>query len=103
MNNINNSVLIQGASLSDIESMIDRAVERRLDDICDRLTMKRGVLVKRKEAARMIGVSLPTIDSYARAGFLHARHIGGRVFFDEEEVQRYISNNHCINNYGTKI
>lgn len=83
---MDNAVLIQSVSLSDIESMIDKAVERKLDDLCDRLTTKRGVLVKRKDAARMIGVSLPTIDGYAKAGFLHARHIGGRVFFDEDEL-----------------
>ena len=82
----NNAVLVQGASLQDIERMIDRAVEKRMNDFYERIKEKPPVLVRRKDAARMIGRSLPTLDAYAKAGILHARHIGGCVFFDECEL-----------------
>ena len=81
-----NAVLIQGATLSDIERMVNRAVDARMKAFYDSLRRRDGVLVKRKDAAAMLGVSLPTIDKYGRYGILHPRHVGGRVFYEESEL-----------------
>ena len=83
---IQNSVLVQGVSIHDVECMIDRAVRKAVSDFYASLQAKEPVLVRRKDAAMRLGVSLPTLDAYARAGIMHARHIGGRVFYDEEEL-----------------
>ena len=85
----NNAVLIQGATLKDIERMIDHAVEKRMAEFYDQIKEKSPVLIRRMEAARRLGVSLPTIDQYAKAGFLKAKHLGGRVYFEEAEVEKY--------------
>lgn len=86
MESINNAVLIQGATLADIEAMVSRAVEKRMSEFYERIKERPPVLVRRKDAAKMIGRSLPTIDAYAKAGILHARHIGGCVFYEEGEL-----------------
>ena len=78
--------MVQGATLADIEAMVNRAVEKRMAAFYESIRKKPPVLVSRKEAARLIGVSLPTLDAYAKAGILHSRHIGGRVFFLQEEL-----------------
>ena len=89
MEQVSNAVLIQGASLSDIEAMISRAVDRRMREFYDSIREKPPVLVRRKDAAVMLGVSLPTIDAYGRHGILHPRHVGGRVFYEERELESY--------------
>lgn len=86
MERIHNSVLIQGATLDDIEAMVDKAVGRRIEAFYKSIQAKRPVLVRRKDAARMLQVSLPTLDAYGRCGILHPKHIGGRVFYEEEEL-----------------
>lgn len=87
-NAIDNAVLVQCATLSDIERMVDRAVARRMDEFLVSLRATGSDrLVRRKDAACMLGVSLPTIDSYGRSGILHPRHIGGRVFYSRDEVE----------------
>lgn len=86
METTSNSVLIQNATLSEIERMIDRAVARRIEDFYESVRSKPSPLVRRKEAARMLGVSLPTLDAYGKHGLLHPRHVGGRVFYKEEEL-----------------
>ena len=86
MEQINNAVLIQGATLSDIEAMIKRAVDARISAFYQSLQERRSVLVRRKEAASVLGVSLPTLDAYGKAGIVHPRHVGGRVFYSEEEL-----------------
>lgn len=91
MEHLDNAVLVQGATLADIEKMVDRAIEKRMSAFYDTIREKPPVLVRRKDAAAMIGVSLPTIDGYGKAGILHARHVGGRVFFVEDELMRFVS------------
>ena len=86
MSDIVNSVLVQGATLKDIERIVNNAVERRLSEFYERIRQKPPVLVRRKDAARMLGVSLPTLDAYGRCGILHPRKIGGRVFYEESEL-----------------
>lgn len=88
--NIANSVLIQGASLTDLERMIDRAVAKRMENFYMSIQRKPDPLVKRLDAARQLGVSLPTIDAYGRHGILHPRHVGGRVFYAQSELENYI-------------
>lgn len=90
--NIANSVLIQGATLADIEHMIDRAVAKRLDDFVRSVQPKPDPLVKRVDAAKQLGVSLPTLDNYGKFGILHPRHVGGRIYYAQSEIDTYLYN-----------
>lgn len=89
---ITNCVLIQKATLADIEKMICRAVDARMVAFYERVREKPPVLVRRKEAAMMLGVSLPTLDQYGKFGILHPKHFGGRVFYEESEIIKYKHN-----------
>ena len=90
--NIANSVLIQGATLSDIERMIDRAIAKRMEDFYKSIQPKPDPLVKRVDAARLLGVSLPTLDNYGKYGILHPRHVGGRIYYAQSEIETYLYN-----------
>ena len=84
-----NSVLIQGTTLADIERMINRAVDSRMKAFYDSIKEKPPVYVKRHDAARILSVSLPTLDAYGRHGILHPKHLCGRVYYDEAEIEKY--------------
>ena len=88
-----NAVLLQDCTLQDIEKMINRAISERMKEFYEAIKEKPPVLIKRKEAARRLGVSLPTLDAYAKAGFLQVKHLGGRVYFEESEVEQYKQHN----------
>lgn len=88
-----NGVLIQGATLSDIEAIVNRAIEAKMKDFYESIRHKPPVLVKRKVAAQRLGISLPTLLSYTKAGFLHPVHLGGQIFYDEEDLERYRQKN----------
>lgn len=45
----------------------------------------------REQVAEMCHVTLATIHNWIRSGKLHATKAGGRVLFDEEEVNRLVS------------
>lgn len=82
----NNSILIQYVTLDDIRRMIESALDARMEHFYNTIREKPPVLIKRKDAAAILGVSLPTIDAYGKYGILHPRHIGGRVFYLEDEL-----------------
>lgn len=82
-----NSVLIQGATLADIERMINRAVDARMKEFYDNIRSKPPVLIPRKKAASdYLRCSLPTLDAYGKYGILHPRRVGGRIFYAEDEL-----------------
>ena len=86
MEQVQNSVLVQGATLADIEAMVNRAIDSRIKEFYESIRSKPPVLIKRKEAAKILGVSLPTLDAYGKFGILHPKHVGGRVFYQEDEL-----------------
>ena len=90
--NISNSVLIQGCTLADIERMINRAVDARMKAFYESVKDKPDPLVKRKEAAKFLGLSLPTLDQYGKHGILHPQHCGGRVFYAKSELEKFLQN-----------
>lgn len=90
---LQNAILIQGVTLEDLERMIDRAIKVRTEAFYESIRTKPEVLIKRKEAARLLGVSLPTLDAYGRVGILHLKHVGGRVFYTQSEIEKYKQNN----------
>lgn len=81
-----NAVLLQGCSVADLEKMVKTAVRAEVKDLLEAQKKDSPKMLKRKEAAAFLGVSLPTLDRYADAGLVAARHIGGRTYFNEKEL-----------------
>lgn len=44
------------------------------------------ILLTRKEVAKMLGISLPTLHSWVKNGILVSYHIGSKVRFKKDEV-----------------
>lgn len=87
-----NAVLLQSCTLADIERMINKAVGERMNAFYESIKVKPPVLIRRKVAAERLGISLPTLDNYTKAGILHAKHLGARIFYDETDIQKYEQN-----------
>lgn len=85
-----NSMLIQGATMSDFENMISRLLDKQLANILESIpqqeeTPKSG-LNKRKEAAAKLRVSLVTLDAWTKAGIINAHRVGGRVYYTDKDI-----------------
>lgn len=85
-----NAMLIQGATMNDLESMMSRLLDKKLADIIESTprveeSPKDG-LYKRKEAANKLQVSLPTLDTWTKAGIINARRIGTRIYYTEKDI-----------------
>ncbi|MEG1685698.1 MAG: helix-turn-helix domain-containing protein [Bacteroides sp.] len=85
-----NAMLIQGATMSDLESMMSRLLEKKLADIVESTpkveeSPKDG-LYKRREAAKRLKISLVTLDKWTKIGIINARRIGTRVYYTDKDI-----------------
>lgn len=85
-----NSMLIQGVTMSDFESMISRLLDKKLANIFESIPKQvespKDGLYKRKEAAGKLRISLVTLDAWTKAGIITARRIGGRIYYTDKDI-----------------
>lgn len=83
-------MLIQGVTMSDLESMMSRLLDKKLANILESTSkvaeIPKGGLNKRKEASEKLRVSLVTLDAWTKAGLITAHRIGGRVYYTDKDI-----------------
>ena len=88
-NRATNATLLNFMTPHDVEVLVARVIDERMKKFYEMIQPKNDPLIKRATAASILGVSLPTIDKYAKHGLLHVRHVGGRCYFLESEIMSY--------------
>lgn len=58
--------------------------------------------VNRFEAARLLSISLRTLDSLVACGELRGRRVGRRILFSVEELQRFLKRDHSTRPEGRR-
>ncbi|RGW32825.1 helix-turn-helix domain-containing protein [Bacteroides stercoris] len=85
-----NALLIQQCTMNDVEKVLSRLLDEKLANILPISTPteceSRDGLYKRKEAADMLGVSLVTLDTWAKAGIIKSRKIGTRIYYTKNAI-----------------
>ena len=51
-------------------------------------------LISRQKAKELLGVSDPTIINWEKAGKIRSYRMGGKIFYNLEEIENYILNNY---------
>lgn len=53
------------------------------------------LLYPRREAAYQLGISVRTLDQYAKIGEIQPRYVGGKVLYHRSELERFAKGNHA--------
>ena len=91
------NLFLQGLSLDDLKSTIQCIVADEIKNALITLTDslpkdKTPEYLTRKETAEMLGVSLPTLHSYVKKGYLTAHRVGEKtVRFRREDVEKALN------------
>ena len=91
------NLILQGLSLDDLSSTIKSIVADEIQNALTTLTDslpkdKTPEYLTRKETAEMLGVSLPTLHSYVKKGFISAQRVGEKtVRFKKEDVEKALN------------
>ncbi len=85
-----NAMLIQGATMNDLENMMSRILDKKLANIIESTPkvedFPKDILYKRKDAAIRLQISLPTLDAWTRAGIINGRRIGTRIYYTDKDI-----------------
>lgn len=83
-----NTIILQGITVSDLLTEIDSIVERQIkDQVANLILKKTPKFVTREEVASMLKVSMPTINVWSKQGILISYRIGRRVYFKSNELE----------------
>ena len=79
-------LLIQ-ASLSDLEAVVRKVLDDRLNDLIPQRKEDTPLYLTRDEAAKMLRISLPTLADWTRQGMIPAQRIGRRVLYAISDIE----------------
>lgn len=83
-----NSILIQGATLADLERMISSAVRKEIGTSTkgDNTPSVEEKLLSRRETAKKLMISLATLGSWTKIGLIKSRTIGRMVYYTQRDI-----------------
>ena len=73
--------------LSDFENAINKAFERAIKEFSNPVKETDKDLKSRKETARILTISLPTLHQFTKDGIIRAYRIGHRVLYKQEDIE----------------
>ena len=80
-------LLFTSLQTEDIKSIFEEVLKEHISELVS--TKSDGVgnpLLSRKETAKLLCISLPTLNEWTKTGILKAHRIGNRVLYKEQEV-----------------
>ncbi|SHG04900.1 helix-turn-helix domain-containing protein [Dysgonomonas macrotermitis] len=91
-----NAVLLHIATMGDIEQMIGRVIDNRLDKLksitSTPVESKQENLFTRKETSERLKISLVTLNNWTNIGIIKAKRIGTRVRYTESAIEEALKN-----------
>ncbi len=79
-------IYLQSLELSDFKRVIEEIVESNISKFSLPKNQNLNILLSRKETAKLLCISLPTLNEWTKTGILKAHRIGNRVLYKEKEV-----------------
>ena len=78
------STILQNVSLDELKELIAEAVKDQVKHL--KPPQKDPELITRAEVARILGISLPTLNDWTKRGVIPALKIGSRVRYKKADV-----------------
>lgn len=79
-------VILTSLELSDIKKVVEEVLERKLQSLNVGRETNSLNLLTRKETAKTLCISLPTLHDWTKTGIIKAHRIGNRILYKQEEV-----------------
>ena len=81
---MNSSILLDQISRDDLITIITKIVQANIKPDPSQLANE---FITRKDTARKLGLSLPTLNEYTKTGIIPAYRIGSRVRYKSNEIE----------------
>lgn len=84
-------VTLNTFEFSDFENAIDKALERAFKEFVNPPKKGDSNLKSRKETAKILSISLPTLHTFTKEGIIQAYRIGNRVLYKQEDIDNALT------------
>ena len=79
--------LLLQATLSDIEAVVRKVLDDRLNDLIPQRKEDTPLYLTRDEAAKMLRITLPTLNDWTKLGRIPVQRIGRRVLYALSDIE----------------
>ena len=88
----NNNIILISLTKSELQDLVSTAVKQELErTLCNSSKSVQTELITKKEAAKLLRISLPTLSERIKTGFVPAYRIGCRVLLEKTEVLKSLN------------
>jgi excisionase family DNA binding protein len=87
-----NTIQIQNLTVEDLEKIIRSSISEALVILAKEESQKRDKIYgTRKELAKYLRISLPTLHNLTKSGILTSYHVGSRVLYKWDEIEMAVT------------
>ena len=84
-------ILLNGINLSDLKKVLREVLEEKSNDFAKPVKSEDQDYLSRKEVARLLKISLTTLNDWSKQGIVQSYRIGNRVLYKRNEIDDSIS------------
>ena len=84
-------ILLNGINLSDIKKVLREVLEEKSNDFPKPVKSEDQEYLTRKEVAKLLKISLTTLNDWSKQGIVQAYRIGNRVLYKKKEIEDSVS------------
>ena len=81
------NLFLSGLTPQEFQEMLINSLEQVIKPLVSAKESRSTELLTRKEAARLLRISLPTLAKWSEQGIIHAISMGGRIYYSLSEIQ----------------
>ncbi len=85
------TILLNGINLSDIKKVLREVLEEKSNDFAKPVKSEDQEYLTRKEVAKLLKISLTTLNDWSKQGIVQAYRIGNRVLYKRKEIENSVS------------
>jgi excisionase family DNA binding protein len=86
LGNMSNMIILQGVTLEEFFKIDEEIVEKKINEKIKIEKKETFSYLTRKEVAKMLRITLPTLHEWTKMGWLPSYRIGTRVLYKSNEI-----------------
>lgn len=81
-------IILDGLTPQEFQEMLTNSLEQVIKPLISVKDSRSTELLTRKEAAKLLRISLPTLADWTKQGLIHAISMGRRIFYSLPDIQK---------------
>jgi excisionase family DNA binding protein len=86
-----NTIMLQEINIEELKNLLREVIEEKLKLDSNPKESKKGLAyLNRFEVAKILKISLPTLNNWSKAGTIQSYRIGNRILYKSDEIEQAV-------------